>query len=166
MTRVRATGIRTHLIEQRPSDAGLRSMMQTLRAAGGEPLATELARSGPKSAVGRFLAGFRNAASLTSRQLAEKLGWKQPQVTRLEGAGGGLPKLETLKSFIDGCDGELALVGRDAAGRVHVCAVSSDSFAKALEATLRAEVQPAPSPERPAKAARSRAYALADVTPA
>jgi transcriptional regulator with XRE-family HTH domain len=96
-------------------------------------------RSRLKRAVGRMLHACRQAAGLTTRQLAERLGWRQPQVTRAESVGGPLPRLETLTALLQGSDGHLALVALDARGEFHVCSLTADQFAVWLAHCLKAE---------------------------
>jgi transcriptional regulator with XRE-family HTH domain len=58
----------------------------------------------------RALAGLRRAAGLSQRELADRTGWHQPYVVRLEGERSGLiAALARLERFADAC-GATALV--------------------------------------------------------
>jgi transcriptional regulator with XRE-family HTH domain len=85
-----------------------------------------------KAALGRLCAALRLAAGLTTRRLAERLGWNQAQVSRLESAQGGLPKLGTLAELGAGTGSRLAIVAKDATGRWHVAPVGDDPNADAV----------------------------------
>ena len=61
--------------------------------------------------VAHTLQRMRAEANLTQRELAERAGMSQPEVSRLESAGGArAPELMTLARFAEVCGYELKLV--------------------------------------------------------
>jgi transcriptional regulator with XRE-family HTH domain len=68
--------------------------------------------------VAHTLQRMRANASLTQRELAERAGMSQPEVSRLERAGGArAPELTTLVRFAEVCGYELKLVAERRVGR-------------------------------------------------
>jgi transcriptional regulator with XRE-family HTH domain len=60
--------------------------------------------------VGEMLRQVREAAGLTQDELADKIGMKQPAISRLEsGTGPHGPELDTVMRFVHGCDLELTV---------------------------------------------------------
>jgi transcriptional regulator with XRE-family HTH domain len=118
-----------------------------------------LAATALPRAVGRLLSRLRMGAGLSTPKLAERVGRHQPQLVALERAHRGAPRLDTLERFVKGCDAELALVARDAEGRLHVVGVTGDGFAEQLATRLDATGEPAaaaPTADAPVAAARGR----------
>lgn len=62
-----------------------------------------------KRALATMLVGLRKRKRLTQSQFADKAGWDKAFVSRIEGAGGGLPSLETIKHYATVCDAGLYL---------------------------------------------------------
>lgn len=102
-----------------------------------------LAATALPRAIGRLLASLRMGAGISTLRLAERIGRHQPQIVALELPRGGAPRLDTLERFVKGCDAELALVARDADGRLHAVGVTSDAFAEDLARRLDATAAPA-----------------------
>jgi transcriptional regulator with XRE-family HTH domain len=67
-------------------------------------------RSRAKRAIAMALVGIRKIAGLTQTELAARAGWDKAFVSRLEGASGGLPQLETLVRYAGICGAPLRLV--------------------------------------------------------
>jgi len=62
-----------------------------------------------KRAIAMALVGVRKKAGLTQTELAKQAGWDKAYVSRLEGASGGLPELETLMRYTSICRAPLRL---------------------------------------------------------
>jgi ribosome-binding protein aMBF1 (putative translation factor) len=60
-------------------------------------------RSRMKRSISMALVGLRKSAGLTQSELAARVGWDKSYVSRLEGASGGLPDLETLRHYANAC---------------------------------------------------------------
>ena len=68
------------------------------------------------------LVAMRKAEGLTQRRLADRLGWKQPQVARLESATGPWPHADSLRAYASACGRSVGLVFAhvEGAGHVHI----------------------------------------------
>lgn len=74
-----------------PGDPPLRALSEEVRTSEGRRVAAGL---------GHRVQAWRTAQGLTQQALAERLGWDQPHVARLEG-GGVVPTLATLQLLAD-----------------------------------------------------------------
>ncbi len=63
-----------------------------------------------KRRIGLMLARMRNATEVSQKYIAEGTGWDKGFVSRLEGAHGGVPDLQTLARFADKCGLTIGLV--------------------------------------------------------
>ena len=74
----------------------------------------ELARAweqkSPLREIAIALTKLRRDAGLTQRQVAEKAGWKQPYVARLESGLDHMPSPETVARFAEVCNAEAGLI--------------------------------------------------------
>ncbi|MBI3676890.1 MAG: helix-turn-helix domain-containing protein [Proteobacteria bacterium] len=92
-----------------------------------------------KRAIAMALVGIRKGAGLTQTELANRAGWDKAYVSRLEGASGGLPELETLMHYANVCRAPLRLaVGDPVYG--NVIELVPDRAEKAKETIKQEEV--------------------------
>jgi len=95
--------------------ARLRQPIQTVDQLRDEILATRKdvmaarQRSLMKRSISMALVGLRKRAGLTQSELAARVGWDKSYVSRLEGASGGLPDLETLRHYANACQASARL---------------------------------------------------------
>ena len=64
----------------------------------------------PRRRLSGALVAMRKAAGLSQRALAEAVGWKQPQVARMESATGPWPTREALHDYARACGRTVGLV--------------------------------------------------------
>jgi transcriptional regulator with XRE-family HTH domain len=67
-------------------------------------------RTALKRRIGFMLAHMRHATEVSQKHIAESAGWDKGFVSRLEGANGGVPDLQTLARFADKCGLAIGLV--------------------------------------------------------
>ncbi|WP_366653724.1 helix-turn-helix transcriptional regulator [Fodinicurvata sp. EGI_FJ10296] len=79
-------------------------------------------RTAKKRKFALLLAGIRKEAGLSQRDVADRAGWGKAYVSRLEGAQGGIPEIETLERFFRACGSAFGLVtgSPGAKGHFHV----------------------------------------------
>lgn len=65
-----------------------------------------------KREITAMLRRMRRSAGLTQQQVAERAGWKQPFVAKLESFDGGVPDEATQARFAQACGFELVLMAR------------------------------------------------------
>ncbi len=81
-------------------------------------LATAWSSSEKQRGVARMLVAARKQAGLTQKQLAEKAGWDQAQVSRMESAS-NLASIETMQRYLGACGQGLLLGVASATGGHH-----------------------------------------------
>jgi transcriptional regulator with XRE-family HTH domain len=81
-----------------------------------EDVRLALERSRMKRSIAMTLVGLRKRVGLTQSELAAKVGWDKGYVSRLEGASGGLPDLETIRSYAAACQTSVRLEFGSGAG--------------------------------------------------
>jgi len=82
------------------------------RLAAREGLQDTLRRTEAKRERAMFLRALRKAAGLTQQELADRAGWKQPFVARLERLTGAVPDDATVARYAAGCGFQLERVYR------------------------------------------------------
>jgi len=70
-------------------------------------LEIEIRRDEQKRERAMFLRALRKAAGLTQQELADRVGWKQPFVARLERLTGAVPDDATVTRYAVGCGFEI-----------------------------------------------------------
>lgn len=63
-----------------------------------------------KRLIGSLLESTRSAAGLTQSEVAEKAGWDNTFVSRIEGIRGPIPDTVTIARFVHACGGQVSLV--------------------------------------------------------
>ena len=67
-------------------------------------------RQSAKKQLALALRALRKKAGLTQSQLAERAGWAQPAVSRLESPHGALPETGTIIAYADVCEATTSVV--------------------------------------------------------
>lgn len=75
------------------------------------PVARELwDRAEPRRRIATMLVRLRSEKGLSQKDVAERAGWDKAFVSRLEGAGGGMPDAETIARYAEACGATAGIV--------------------------------------------------------
>lgn len=88
------------------------SLRKELRRAHPE-LAERQAKNARKRGIAVRLRALRDARSMTQAEVAAAAGMTQSMIARLEALSGPVPSLESIKRYVDACDGHWALLITD-----------------------------------------------------
>jgi len=66
--------------------------------------------SAPKRALAIALTRMRKQAGRTQSEIAQRTGWDKAFVSRLEGAGGPIPEMTTLRRYAEACGHAMGVV--------------------------------------------------------